>query len=403
MRRDFSLRLPTFSGCFFTTVGEKKKNEMGKNRRRYEHGDWLSNVRVVVSDARVPVRQGGVVKGYRAEVVDRRDYYSYGQDIGERRYSVVDPYRYSFNGKEDVGEQRWWQDYGARLYHRGLGRFVSADPLIVGGKRYAWLSSYQFASGNSVMNVDLDGLEGKPGQLLLDEGGRFVTAQSSVYQQTVDRIEHSMTIPNRFLHMSSQRQLSPYRNVYIRKELTIDLLPVPNDMSSFRWYLIIERAPWIPIAEGELGQAEIRGPQYNARIIEYHATTTLGAQSDETAWCSSFANWVMKEAGYRGTGSARALDWARWGREVNTPVLGSLGVIRWPNGGGHVGFVVGRTRAGSLVMLGGNQGDRVSYMPVSPEVIISYRLPRDYFIPPGDSTLPVIDIRNGEVTSTNTR
>jgi len=174
-------------------------------------------------------------------------------------------------------------------------------------------------------------------------------------------------------------------------------------MTSETLTLDVVRAPWIPIAEGELGQAEIRGPQHNARIIEYHATTTLGAQSDEEPWCTSFANWVMERADYRGTGSAWAFDWARWGREVNTPVFGSLGVIRWPDGGGHVGFVVGRTRAGSLVMLGGNQGDRVSYMPVSPEVIISYRLPRDYFIPPGDSTLPVIDIRNGEVTSTNTR
>jgi len=92
--------------------------------------------------------------------VDRRDYYSYGQDIGERSYSVVDPYRYSFNGKEDIGEQRWWQDYGARLYHRGLGRFMRADPLIVGGKRYAWLSSYQFASNTPISAIDVDGKEG---------------------------------------------------------------------------------------------------------------------------------------------------------------------------------------------------------------------------------------------------
>lgn len=55
---------------------------------------------------------------------------------------------------------RWWQDCGARMYHRVLGRFVSADPLIVGGKAYAWLSSYQFASANPVWAVDRDGLEG---------------------------------------------------------------------------------------------------------------------------------------------------------------------------------------------------------------------------------------------------
>ena len=133
--------------------------ELARGSRRYELSDWLGNVRVVVSDARVPVRQGGQLRGYRAEVVGSRDYYSYGQDIGERSYSLVDAYRYSFNGKEDIGEQRWWQDYGARLYHRGLGRFMRADPLIVGGKRYAWLSGYQFASASPVWAVDRDGLE----------------------------------------------------------------------------------------------------------------------------------------------------------------------------------------------------------------------------------------------------
>ena len=113
--------------------------------------------------------------GYRAEVVDRRDYYSYGQDIGERRYSVVEPYRYSFNGKEDVGEQRWWQDYGARMYHRGLGRFMSADPLIVGQKKYAWLSGYQFAGDTPIWAIDLDGEETK------------ITIRSPWYTQEVQK------------------------------------------------------------------------------------------------------------------------------------------------------------------------------------------------------------------------
>ena len=130
-----------------------------RGSRRYELSDWLGNVRVVVSDARGPIRRG-VVVGYRAEVVACRDYYnSYGQDMGGRSYSLVDAYRYSFNGKEEVGEQRWWQDYGARMYHRVLGRFVSADPLIIGGKGYVWLSSYQFVSNTPIAAIDVDGLE----------------------------------------------------------------------------------------------------------------------------------------------------------------------------------------------------------------------------------------------------
>jgi len=152
MRRDFSLRLPPFSGCFFTTAGEKKKNEMGKNRRRYEHGDWLSNVRVVVSDARVPIRWSGVVVGYRAEVVGVRDYYSYGGRMVERSYEVGGVYRWGFNGQEVVGElgrshytARFWE------YDGRLGRRWEVDPEQ--GKAPHW-TPYRGLFDNPVWYVD---------------------------------------------------------------------------------------------------------------------------------------------------------------------------------------------------------------------------------------------------------
>jgi len=40
-----------------------------------------------------------------------------------------------------------------------LGRFISADPLIVNEQKYAELSSYQFAGNKPIVAVDLDGKE----------------------------------------------------------------------------------------------------------------------------------------------------------------------------------------------------------------------------------------------------
>ncbi len=61
-------------------------------------------------------------------------------------------------------------------------------------------------------------------------------------------------------------------------------------------------APWMDIATAELGVHEDSLPgQHNARIVEYHQTTTLKATDDETPWCSSFVNWVMKQSGRSGT------------------------------------------------------------------------------------------------------
>ncbi|GAB4456349.1 MAG: hypothetical protein OHK0036_20140 [Bacteroidia bacterium] len=127
--------------------------------KRYELNDWLGNVRVVINDRKTPVNTGSVTVSYRPQVVSVSDYYSFGSQISERSYTHNTAYRFSFNGKEDIHEQHFMQDYGARWYNKALGRFISADPLIVGQKKYSWLSAYQFASNTPLQAIDMDGLE----------------------------------------------------------------------------------------------------------------------------------------------------------------------------------------------------------------------------------------------------
>eukprot|EP01156_Anaeramoeba_ignava_P011257 Anaeramoba_ignava/a482504_22.p5 GENE.a482504_22~~a482504_22.p5 ORF type:complete len:143 (+),score=5.17 a482504_22:255-683(+) len=77
-------------------------------------------------------------------------------------------------------------------------------------------------------------------------------------------------------------------------------------------------APWFKIALEEMwaGVTEIRGRKHNPRIIEYHKSTTLRASNDETAWCSSFVNWCIEQAGLKGTDSAAARSWLKWGKKT---------------------------------------------------------------------------------------
>lgn len=122
--------------------------------------------------------------------------------------------------------------------------------------------------------------------------------------------------------------------------------------------------PWMVIARAEQGQREIAGPRDNPRIVAYHQTTRLRAHNDETPWCSSFVNWVLTQAGFRGTGSAAAISWATWGQRVPGLDQGRPGDIvvlhrhGAPSSSNHVGFLV-HSENGQVRLLGGNQGNQV--------------------------------------------
>jgi uncharacterized protein (TIGR02594 family) len=135
--------------------------------------------------------------------------------------------------------------------------------------------------------------------------------------------------------------------------------------------------PWLNSAESQLGVSEIPGSRHNPTIIGYHATTTLSSKSDETPWCSSFANWNMVQCGILGTNSARALSWKNWGREINEPTYGCIGIIDWGKGKGHVGFIIGQN-GNNYVMLGGNQKDAVRYSEFKKSLFTSFRYPNNY-------------------------
>jgi uncharacterized protein (TIGR02594 family) len=121
-------------------------------------------------------------------------------------------------------------------------------------------------------------------------------------------------------------------------------------------------APWMAFAVQEKGQREIAGRfRHNPRILQYHATTTLAASTDETPWCSAFVNWCLSRAGITGTNSAAARSWEGWGK-VSAAIPGAITLLH-DNGfqrgfGYHVGFLV--QDAGShYLLLGGNQHDEV--------------------------------------------
>jgi RHS repeat-associated protein len=80
-------------------------------------------------------------------------------DMPGRQYNAATGFRYGFNGKEKDNKDGVVQyDYGIRIYDPRLVRFKSVDPL---SGSCPYFTPYQFASNNPIVNIDLDGLEGK--------------------------------------------------------------------------------------------------------------------------------------------------------------------------------------------------------------------------------------------------
>lgn len=144
---------------------------------------------------------------------------------------------------------------------------------------------------------------------------------------------------------------------------------------------------WYPIAKAEFGVSEntLIG-KHNKRIIEFHSTTTLKATTDEVPWCSSFVNWVMTKSGHKGTNSALAKSWLKWGSELKIPREGAIVVLKRKNKksdsstgsstGYHVAFFIRKTSK-HITLLGGNQGNQVkeSLYRLSSYDIKGYRWP----------------------------
>ena len=145
-----------------------------------------------------------------------------------------------------------------------------------------------------------------------------------------------------------------------------------KDMQS----LNIENTPeWYKIAVAEIGVKEVVGGE-NPRIIEYHSTTSLKADEDEIAWCSSFVNWCFKKCGLKGTNSASARSWLNWGQEVKVPYKGCVVVLSRGTGWqGHVGFLV-EEKDSMIGLLGGNQNDSVSIAYFNKSKILGFREPK---------------------------
>ena len=145
---------------------------------------------------------------------------------------------------------------------------------------------------------------------------------------------------------------------------------------------------WVIEAMKYLGQKEITGPRHNPFILQLWKDIKRGGiKDDETPWCAAFAGAMLERVGIRSTRFESAKSYETWGVALAKPVYGCV-VVFSRDGGGHVGFVVGETPDGLLLVLGGNQDNEVNIRRFKRERATAFRYPEGFPVP--TSPLPVV-------------
>lgn len=126
-------------------------------------------------------------------------------------------------------------------------------------------------------------------------------------------------------------------------------------------------------ATAYLGQTEARNSQTLSAFIRRFTGKNIDVQN--TPWCAAFVDAVLGQAGKPQLGSLRAADFLRYGAQTNKPQEGDIVVLRPQAKGasGHVGFYAGTDEKGRVLVLAGNQGNKVSVVPYSAGQVVSYR------------------------------
>lgn len=153
---------------------------------------------------------------------------------------------------------------------------------------------------------------------------------------------------------------------------------------------------WVTVARSYVGLKELKGTQHNKIILGWLGRLKAWWAEDETPWCGTFVAACLVETGLpKAKAWYRALAWADYGVPVK-PTLGAVLVFH-RSGGGHVGFYMGESNT-NFYVLGGNQGDSVSYSWIAKNRLAASRWPSEVPVP---TTGKVKLAGDGKPVSTN--
>jgi uncharacterized protein (TIGR02594 family) len=98
-------------------------------------------------------------------------------------------------------------------------------------------------------------------------------------------------------------------------------------------------------------------------------------------WCADFMNFVLKQAGAKGTQSRAARSFLQYGKKLDEPRVGAIAIMyrKGPNNG-HVGVVRGTDGKGNPILVSGNHGPTVMESVYPKDRVLAYVMPPQYVL-----------------------
>jgi len=141
-----------------------------------------------------------------------------------------------------------------------------------------------------------------------------------------------------------------------------------------------DNVAWINEARKYIGESELKNGNSPFIVSLWKKIKRGGIKDQKVPWCAAFVGAMLENVGIVSSRYESAKSYLTWGVKLNNPVYGCV-VVFTRDGGGHVGFVVGKTASGDLLVLGGNQGDAVNVREFPTARVSGYRYPAGEPIP----------------------
>jgi len=219
-----------------------------------------------------------------------------------------------------------------------------------------------------------DRIGGAPAPAAPQQGGFLSRLMGGGQQQAQPRQAAPMTAP-----------VQPVQRQSIAQGLASDPVQSVMDAAPATGAKSASQAAGVPEQVGQQNPMELakslvgKGEIPDRDVIkEFLSNGGVNLDPATTAWCAAYVNSTLAQSGYKGTGSNMARSFLNYGEPVDQPQQGDLAVFSRgdPNGPyGHVGFFDGRNEDGTVRVLGGNQGDAVSYSNYPEDRLLGYRRP----------------------------